>query len=1181
MPPPLKSLNFNFLREHDPLYVQLAAQAEQAFAADPATTLVKLRQLGEALAKYAAAAVVLEGEDASQVERLRALERAGILDRRLAELFHTLRRRGNEAAHENRGTHAQALGGLRIARQLSIWFHRSFGGGAEFKPRAFISPQDPRRAEEALKARLTELEAKLAAHHAQDELRALQENLRSAQAEALKAKAEAAQWEEFCQSYDAALQKQEEVQAKFQARLAALQARRTDKKELRAQIQALIEASAQAAGRVELSEAETRVLIDEQLRAAGWEADSERLRYSVGARPAPKTARAIAEYPTASGPADYVLFLGMTPLAVVEAKRAAKNVSAALEQAKRYSRDIRLTGALQLAAGARAYIPKLGHSLTQDGPVGAELGWFAREHEGKAQLYKIPFLFSTNGRPYHQQYEELSGVWFLDAREPTNHPRALDGWYTPEGLKALLARDDKSADEKLKSEALRSLDLRDYQRAAISAVERALAAGQRRCLLSMATGTGKTRTIIGLLYRLLKNKRAGRALFLVDRSALGAQAMDSFSSLKMESGLLFTEIFEVADLSVPTPEPTTKVHLATVQGMVRRLEQSEDEGRPLPVDSYDLIIVDESHRGYTLDRDMSEAELELRSTAQYISAYRRVLDHFDAIRVGLTATPALHTRQIFGAPVFSYTYPEAVIDGWLVDHAPALRFKTRLSTAGIHFDAGSEVTTLEGERETLPDELNFDVSKFNSEVIAESFTAVVCAQLAERLDPTGDEKTLVFCVNDKHAGDVVRGLKRAFEEAGAFIPDGAIMKITGRTDKYPEQIRRFKNERNPNIAVTVDLLTTGIDVPNICNLVFIRRVKSRILYEQMLGRATRLPDRKQRPNIEKDLFYIYDFVDIYASLQRVSDMKPVVVDPSVPTSQLLTELLDPRSLELDGRRGSHADDLLAQLIVRLHASERRLSSIRHPPAALEMAKERLELAAGAPLLILISQLRAGGAVEAARRFTEAPALMKAILALRAQLRAVPTKVIIAPHSDDLIEAVTGYGGKKPEDYLSAFHDYIEAHKNELTGLNVVLTRPRELTRQSLRELELQLAEAGYTESQLQSAYKETKNADIAARIVGFIRQQALGSPLLPYEARVDRALRRVLKGHHWTKIQENWLTRIASQLKAEAILDRESFEAGAFASAGGYARVDKTLGGQLSAVLGELSDEIWSDEGAA
>src|SRR5690606_14582955 len=172
------------------------------------------------------------------------------------------------------------------------------------------------------------------------------------------------------------------------------------------------------------------------------------------------------------------------------------------------------------------------------------------------------------------------------------------------------------------------LKLRDYQQRAITAVENALQANQRSCLLAMATGTGKTRTILGLMYRLLKAERFKRILFLVDRTALGQQAIDVFNEAPLEESKTLAKIYNIAALGDMAAAAETRVQVATVQAMVRRIFQSD---APPTVDTYDCIIIDEAHRGYTLDQEMTEGELALRDHGQYLSQYRRVLDYFDAV----------------------------------------------------------------------------------------------------------------------------------------------------------------------------------------------------------------------------------------------------------------------------------------------------------------------------------------------------------------------------------------------------------------------------------------------------------------------------------------------------------------------------------------------------------------------
>ena len=186
------------------------------------------------------------------------------------------------------------------------------------------------------------------------------------------------------------------------------------------------------------------------------------------------------------------------------------------------------------------------------------------------------------------------------------------------------------------------LNLREYQIRAIEAAESAIIEGKKTALLSMATGTGKTRTILGMIYRFIKSNRFRRILFLVDRTALGEQAADVFKEVKIEDLMTLDEIYNIKGLDKKEIDKETKIHIATVQSLVKRIIYSEDDTMP-SVSDYDLIVVDEAHRGYTLDKELSDDEMMYRNQEDYISKYRTAIEYFDAVKVALTATPALHT----------------------------------------------------------------------------------------------------------------------------------------------------------------------------------------------------------------------------------------------------------------------------------------------------------------------------------------------------------------------------------------------------------------------------------------------------------------------------------------------------------------------------------------------------------
>ncbi len=1121
--------NFLFLAAHDDLLARYGALAERYFADDPNTALLKLRQFAEHLAQQAAArSAAYTSTDTPFVDVLNHLWDRGLLTPEVSQLFHGIRKAGNDAAHNHAGTARDALHQLKMARKLAIWFHRTFGADPNFNPGPFVPPPNPKGAEAELAAELQALREQLAAHQAA----AAQAHLTAHQHAELRAQAEA-QAAAANEESAAALELAEETQAalhaaqrQFALHLQELQA--TAAQATPDQVQALVQAAQIAGADLALTEDETRKLIDAQLEAAGWEVDSKVLRHAKGTRPVKGRNLAIAEWPTTSGPADYVLFAGLTPVAVVEAKRQSTDIPARVGQAERYSRDLAIVGDM----------------LSPGGP------W-----DG----FRVPFVFATNGRPYLRQLLTASGIWFRDVRHGTNHSRALEGWYTPDGLTKLLRQDRSAAEGRLSAEPPDYLPLRDYQRDAICAVEAAITAGQRDLLLAMATGTGKTRTAICLIYRLIKAGRFTRVLFVVDRTSLGDQAHEAFKNVKLEQLQSFDQIYDLKGLGDLAPDPDTRLHVATIQGLVQRLLFASDDADPVPVDQYDCIIVDECHRGYHLDRDLSDAELTFRSEADYISKYRRVLDHFDAVRIGLTATPALHTTEIFGDPVFTYSYRQAVVDGHLVDHEPPIRIVTALAEDGMTWLAGDEMEVYRVKDQQLdlihtPDEVRIEVDRFNQAVVTENFNDVVCHELANHIDPSLPGKTLIFCATDKHADMVVRLLKEAFDDLYGPTEDKAVVKITANAHQPGQLIRFFKNETYPRVAVTVDLLTTGIDVPEIVNLVFLRRVRSRILYEQMLGRATRLCS-----DIGKQYFRIFDAVDLYAALEPYSSMKPVVGDPTITFVQLvqeLTELTDDRARA----------EVLEQLAAKLQRKARRLQG-----AALESF---VALAGMQPEEL--ARCVAGWSPDAAAAWFEAhPRLPEWLDAV------VPGEgpvLIVSHHPDEHRRTERGYGSaSRPEDYLESFGAFVREHLNDLPALLVVTQRPRELSRQQLKELTLALDLAGFTEAGLRVAWQEATNQDIAATIIGFIRQQALGSPLVPYDQRVKRAMGQVLASRPWTMPQRKWLERIGKQVMAETIVDRQALDRGQFRTEGGFDRLNKVFGGHLEDVLGEICDAVWED----
>ena len=897
------------------------------------------------------------------------------------------------------------------------------------------------------------------------------------------------------------------------------------------------------------SEAEIRYMIDEQLRQVGWEANTQEIRYSKGARPAKGHNMAIAEWPTDStvskkGYADYALFVGTKLVGIIEAKAEHKDIPSIIDyQGKDYPRNIRKEDAEY------------------------QIGTWGE--------FKVPFTFATNGRPYLEQFKTKSGIWFLDLREPFNAPMALHGWISPSGIMERLEKDIQIGNDALQAMPYDlltdkdGLNLREYQVKAIKAAEKAVVDGKKAVLIAMATGTGKTRTVLGMIYRFLKTNRFKRILFLVDRTSLGDQASDVFKEVKLEELMTLDEIYNIKGLDEKIVDKETRIQVATVQSMVKRILYNEGEVMPSVTD-FDLIIIDEAHRGYILDKEMGDVEVLYRDQCDYQSKYRTVIEYFDAVKIALTATPALHTTEIFGQPVFKYTYREAVIEGYLVDHDAPHHLETKLSTGGIHYKSGDTVTVynpVTGEvtnSELLNDELDFDVENFNKQVITENFNRTVLTEIARDIDPENPEeqgKTLIYAVDDQHADMIVSILKEIYSETG--VDNNAIMKITGSVGggnpkKVAEAIKRFKNERFPSIVVTVDLLTTGIDVPEITTLVFMRRVKSRILFEQMMGRATRLC-----PKIHKTHFEIYDPVGVYDSLEPVNTMKPVVANPTTTFTQLLDGLEEVEDKDV-------VQAQINQIIAKLQRKKRRMDE--------KTMEQFISMTDGMDPTQFIVEIEKQTPEDAKKRLLAYREMFEYIQQIRANGR---NPVVISEEEDELTKHTRGYGNSdKPEDYLDAFSEYVKTHMNEIAALTIVCTRPKDLTRDALKALRLTLDREGFTTQQLNTAISELTNEEIAADIISLIRRYAIGSALISHEARIRRAVDKLKKAHNFSKQEMSWIGRMEKYLMEESVLNVQVFdEDSRFKSNGGFAKINRIFQNQLEKIVLELNEYLYDDGG--
>lgn len=1066
---------FNFLRANYPELFTISELSEKLYFIDPSSSIAKSRLFSEKLAILLWKFEDLEIFEGNQVDRINQLYYKNCIPDVIKDIFHAIRKSGNKASHDGTSSKTEALFVLKKCFQLAKWFYETYENDYLETEEYQLPDDDQKVTVDKLNKELQQLSIEV---------------------------------------------------IDYQAKIASLNA--SPKLVSERQQRAFTNAN-----NIRKTEAETREIIDSQLREAGWECDTLTLNNKTN-KTLPEKGKniAIAEWPAGGKWADYALFVGTTLYGIVEAKKFATDISTDLHQSKIYAEQI---------------LPNQDHQFL-----------------GSWKNYKVPFLFSTNGRDYLEQIKTKSGIWFLDIRNERNRADALRGWFSPDGLVDLYQRNIEQANSRLLEsdydylQSQNGLGLRYYQIDAIKAVENKIInePHDKRSLLVMATGTGKTRTVIGLVYRLIQSNRFRRVLFLTDRRLLASQALGNFKDNKVKDLNTFENIYKVEDLKTAKPDDTTRLHFATVQSMVKRLFYTD--GDALPIDTYDCIIIDEAHRGYNLDKELYEEDLYFKDQNDYVGQYKRVIEYFNAYIVGLTATPALHTTQIFGHPVHNYSYREAVIDGFLTDHEPPYNIKTKLSEEGITWEKGekpkvfiAETNTIE-ELAALEDELHMDIDQFNKMVITEPFNREVAKYLVIQIDPDSDEKTLIFAARDTHADMIVQFLHEEYEAIGYDVPQGAIQKITGNVYENEALTKRYKNEKFPNIVVTVDLLTTGIDVPQITNLVFMRRVRSRILFEQMIGRATRLC-----PEIDKQFFRIYDAVKVYEALQGYTQMQ-TVSNPSISFSKLIEELDFIASPE-------RAKIQLQQIVAKLQRKKRKINE--------GQLDEFMYLAKGDSPEEFIERLKQIDPENVKNTIAGFGSLWDFL----DQKVYQPKVQFVSEHRDELISVDRGYGNAdKPEDYIEGFKKFITENRNKILALNIICTKPTQLDRKSLKELKLLLDQEGYNDLTLNTAWKNAKNIDIAADIISYIRTLALDTDLISHEQRIENAINKVKMLKPWNKIQQKWIDRFEAQLLKETVLTKADLDAKPFSDDGGFIRLNKIFENELDNILAVLNENLYT-----
>ncbi|MDF2456214.1 MAG: Type site-specific deoxyribonuclease [Cytophagaceae bacterium] len=610
----------------------------------------------------------------------------------------------------------------------------------------------------------------------------------------------------------------------------------------------------------EFTEAQTRLhLIDAALKEAGWEdlRKDKDMEYPVTGMPKNR------DNPKGNGFVDYVLWddNGL-PLAVVEAKRTSKEANLGKHQASLYA------NCLEEMHGQR------------------------------------PIIFYTNGYETH--------IW-----EDTFYvPRRTYGFYTKEELQWLIQKRKTRKD--IRSFVVnQEIAGRWYQEEAIKRVTEAFArtspqtklmtGAYTSALLVMATGSGKTRTAAALTELLFKGNWIRRVLFLADRNALVTQAKNNFNE--------YLPDYSAIDLTKDKEDDTARLVFSTYPSMMNRIDSAKQDGKRIyGIGHFDLIIVDEAHRSV-------------------YNKYKAIFDYFDCLIVGLTATPKEdidhHTFNLFGCPegdpTFAYELKKAVEDKYLV---PYRRFglTTRFLREGIKYKELSDKEKEEYEK-TFDDEENGLVEEigntaltrwlFNQQTVDEVLRSVQTHGLRiEGGDKIG--RTIIFAANQKHADYIIKRYYALYPEHGGGYIElvyNGVSHVQNIIDKFCEKDK----ENMPQIAVSVDMMDTGIDAPRVLNLVFFKAVKSYSKFWQMIGRGTRLSENIFGPGDDKKEFFIFDtcgnfeYFDVNPEGVNTNSHKPItqqIFESRLQLSQLLSQNRNEDNLEL---ASGHLDMLHQQI----------------------------------------------------------------------------------------------------------------------------------------------------------------------------------------------------------------------------------------------------------------------------
>ena len=921
--------------------------------------------------------------------------------------------------------------------------------------------------------------------------------------------------------------------------------------------------------------------IDAQLEVCGWAVQDYK-----SAAVAAALGVGVREVPTEAGPADYVLFVDRQAVGVIEAKPAGTTLTGVEPQTRKYQRSYPGELPAFLLEGALPF----GYEST-----GVETRF-------TSNLDRIP----ASRRVFSFHRPETLGRWLNDYQD-VGSASGIRG-----GLHLLPALDNT--------------DLWPAQEEAVRNLEKSLRDNRPRALIQMTMGSGKTFTAVNVSYRMLRYAGAQRVLFLVDRANLGRQTIREFEGFDTpDDGRKFTELYNArllnsSDLDI-AHEQATKVHIATIQRLYSILKGEEmDEAldektgfdtapkQPvevvynprLPIESYDLIIIDECHRSI-------------------YGVWRQVLEYFDTFLIGLTATPGKQTFGFFNQNlVMEYGHEQAVADRVNVDF-DVFRIRTEVSEKGGRVPSG--FVTEFRDRETrqqrfdlIDQDVEYEAAQLDRKVVAPDQIRTVVRTFRDSMPRMFPDrvvrengrlqhipKTLIFAKTDSHADDIVQIVREEFGLSNL----GAV-KITYKSgdagNKPEELLQRFRTDYATRIAVTVDMIATGTDVKPIECVVFMRMVRSRSFFEQMKGRGVRVMDtndlRVVTPDAQaKERFVLVDAVGVTET--DLHDTVPLERKHGVGFDRLLNLI----------GLGDISEDAVSSVASRLARLDKRMTLTDRKEVEKVAGTTLSELSRG-----MVHALNPDRHFEAAQVATGADKptesqiatartqIIKAALQPLAGNSLLREKLIEVRRSyEQIIDTATqdrvlsGDFSRDAKDRARAtaesFRQFIEDHRQEIDALDVLYRQPyrARLTYDDIRELAIAIGRPprAWTPDVLWRAYEVLDASKVRGSgprvntdLVSLVRF-ALGSTdeLIAYPTIVEARFQIWLgqqsnAGRTFGAEQLAYLHLIKDHLAASLTVTSRDLQELPFSTSGGLGRAKQLFGGDLVALLKDLTREL-------